>query len=147
MVEGECVPIIVTLLVDNITLFLSGLFLKQKPLGRMFVALYSGFHFRAPEEVHLYKQSCGLNETKGEAERRHCSKYSLSTTYTNTSIEIPWEHDQPNSFQPTFGPKVRRFHTLISTKHICITKANLSKTVVPLYYKNQRVLKGLGRLN
>lgn len=86
--------------------YLAGIFLKQKPFGDMFVALYSGFMYKVPEQTALDTANCAMNETKTAEERRHCTKYSLSIAYVHTLLGIPWERDQPGSFQPTLGQKV-----------------------------------------
>ena len=53
-----------------------------------------------------YANGCFLNLTKSDNERRHCLKYALGLRARDATINIPPEFDQPESFIPSWGPKV-----------------------------------------
>ena len=87
-----------------------GIFTKRDLKPGTLVCSYSGFVFnRQNGELDLYKKRCSMNSTKSDDERRHCKKYSLNLWARNSKIIIPPEVDLPDSFIPSWGPKVCQF--------------------------------------
>ena len=97
-----------------------GIYTKRDLRPNTLVASYNGFVFDIKYgESDLYKEGCIMNLTKTDDERRHCKKYSLGLSSRNAHIEIPPEVDQPESFIPSWGPKVEivfRGYLMISLK-------------------------------
>ena len=84
-----------------------GLFVKKDVKEGVFISSYTAFTYGDSNEQHeLYNRACVNNLTKTFDERRHCKKYSLPLPARNATIEIPPEHDRPDSFFPSLGPKV-----------------------------------------
>jgi hypothetical protein len=69
--------------------------------------MYSGFLYDEGDEMKGYVDGCIHNQSLSMDERRHCKKYSLGMTVFRTHIDIPPEMDQPGTFHPTLGPKVK----------------------------------------
>ena len=84
-----------------------GVFTKRDVKKDTLVSSYNGFAYDKQNGEHaLYREGCIMNITKTDDERRHCKKYSLGLYGKNAQIEIPPEVDQPESFIPSWGPKV-----------------------------------------
>ena len=84
-----------------------GVFTKRDVKKDTLVSSYNGFVYdKQNGESKLYREGCVMNITKTDDERRHCKKYSLGLYGKNAMIEIPPEVDQPESFLPSWGPKV-----------------------------------------
>ena len=86
-----------------------GVFAKKdiKKHNHIFITSYTGFTYGKSNGQHaIYESNCTNNVTKTPNERRHCLKYSLGLKARDAVIEIPPEHDQPDSFLPSMGPKV-----------------------------------------
>ena len=84
-----------------------GVFIKRDAEKDVIVSSYHGFVFGISNgELNLYTKNCGMNLTKTDDERRHCKKYSLGGPARDALIKIPPEYDQPESFLPSWGPKV-----------------------------------------
>ena len=84
-----------------------GVFTKRDLKPGTLVSSYNGFVFETKNnESDLYRMACTMNLTKTDNERRHCKKYSLGLRARNAHIEIPPEIDQPETFIPSWGPKV-----------------------------------------
>ena len=84
-----------------------GVFIKRDVEEGVIVSSYNGFVFGHENgENLLYTDSCSMNLTKTDDERRHCKKYSLGLRSRAATIDIPPEYDQPDSFLPSWGPKV-----------------------------------------
>ena len=84
-----------------------GVFTKIDIEPHTLVSSYNGFVYgRINGEHELYANSCFLNLTKSDNERRHCLKYALGLRARDATINIPPEFDQPESFIPSWGPKV-----------------------------------------
>ena len=102
-----------------------GVFTKRDVKKDTLVSSYNGFAYDAQNGEHdLYRQGCIMNITKTDDERRHCKKYSLGLYGKYAQIEIPPEVDQPESFIPSWGPKVNEMILWLD----CIITLNL------LYY-------------
>ena len=86
-----------------------GVFTKRDVKKDTLVSSYNGFAYDKQNSEHaLYREGCIMNITKTDDERRHCKKYSLGLYGKNAQIEIPPEVDQPESFIPSWGPKVNK---------------------------------------
>ena len=84
-----------------------GVFVKKDVKSGLFISSYTGFFYGHANGQHaLYNKACSFNVTKSDDERRHCKKYSLSCAPRDATVDIPPEHDQPDSFLPSWGPKV-----------------------------------------
>ena len=84
-----------------------GVFAKKDIKKHIFITSYTGFTYGKSNGQHaIYESNCTNNVTKTPNERRHCTKYSLGLKARDAVIEIPPEHDQPDSFIPSMGPKV-----------------------------------------
>ena len=84
-----------------------GVFAKKDIRKRIFICSYTGFVFDA-EQHDIYRRNCQDNLTKSDDERRHCKKYSLPIKARSATIHIPPENDKPDSFLPSWGPKVMK---------------------------------------
>ena len=86
-----------------------GVFIKRDAEKEVIVSSYHGFVYsNLNGEIDLYIKNCGMNMTKTDDERRHCKKYSLGLSSRDAVINIPPEYDQPDSFLPSWGPKVNQ---------------------------------------
>ena len=94
-----------------------GVFLKQKPLGEMYVSLYSGYLYDREQQL-IYAQNCMDNITLTDEQRRHCKKYALGISYNGVQINIPEDHDAVGAYHPTLGPKVLKFNLVQSKESI-----------------------------
>ena len=87
-----------------------GLFMRRNAKKGVFISSYHGFVFgRYNGEFELYKKNCGMNLTKSDDQRRHCSKYILPLNSREAILTITPEYDQPGSFLPSWGPKVNHY--------------------------------------
>ena len=95
-----------------------GVFTKIDIEPHTLVSSYNGFVYgRANGEYEIYANRCFLNLTKSDNERRHCLKYALGLRARDATINIPPEFDQPESFIPSWGPKVNH-NILVLPKRI-----------------------------
>ena len=93
-----------------------GVFTKRHIKPYTLVSSYNGFIYdKLNGESELYSKRCTMNSTKTDNARRHCKKYSIGLSSKHAKIEIPPEFDQPESFIPSFGPKVNK---MIRWRHI-----------------------------
>ena len=84
-----------------------GVFTKKDFKNGELLASYVGFVFGGENgQFRIYQKNCGMNLTKSDDERRHCTKYAIRLRAKDAIINIPPEHDQPDSFLPSLGPKV-----------------------------------------
>ena len=84
-----------------------GVFTKKDFKDGELLASYVGFVFGGENgQFRIYQKNCGMNLTKSDDERRHCTKYAIRLRAKDAIINIPPEHDQPDSFLPSLGPKV-----------------------------------------
>ena len=84
-----------------------GVFTKRHLKKDTLVSSYNGFVYDTENgESALYRKRCTMNRTKTDDERRHCKKYSIELYSKNAEMEIPPEVDQPETFLPSWGPKV-----------------------------------------
>ena len=85
-----------------------GVFARLDIEPQTLVSSYNGFVYGINNGEHeSYANRCFLNLTKSDNERRHCLKYALGLRARDAVINIPPENDQPESFIPSWGPKVR----------------------------------------
>ena len=83
-----------------------GVFLKKDVKKYSLVSSYLGYVYNN-EQSKIYRRHCSMNVSKTDDERRHCSKYSISVSPLNKTIDIPPEIDvNPETFFPSLGPKV-----------------------------------------
>ena len=84
-----------------------GVFTKRDVEPNTLVSSYSGFVYGTKSGEHkIYTSGCTRNVTKSDNDRRHCLKYALLLSARNSTINIPPEFDQAESFIPSMGPKV-----------------------------------------
>ena len=84
-----------------------GVYTKRDLKKHMLASSYNGLVFGHSNGEHeIYSKNCMMNLTKTNDERRHCKKYSLGLSPRDATINIPPEFDQPDSFLPSWGPKV-----------------------------------------
>ena len=92
-----------------------GVFAKRDLEPYTLVSSYNGLVFdKKNGELDLYMQSCIMNSTKSDNERRHCLKYTMYLSGREALLNIPPEFDLAESFIPSLGPKV--IHTISFTK-------------------------------
>ena len=85
-----------------------GVFTKRDIEPYTLISSYNGYVYRKEnDELEIYTNKCTKNLRKSDKERRHCLKYALSLDAKNAVINIPPEFDEPESFIPSLGPKVR----------------------------------------
>ena len=85
-----------------------GVFAKTDIEPYMFLSSYNAFVFSKNNGEHeIYDKRCSMNSTKTDDERRHCIKYAIELSARDAVMNIPPEFDQPESFIPSLGPKVR----------------------------------------
>ena len=84
-----------------------GVFTKINIKPDTLISSYNGFIYgKKNGELEIYTYKCTQNLRKSDKERRHCIKYALGLDAKNAVIDIPPEFDQPESFIPSWGPKV-----------------------------------------
>lgn len=84
-----------------------GIYAKKDFKDGELIASYVGFVFEEKKgHLRIYEKNCGMNLSKSDDERRHCTKYSLRLRAKDAIINIPPDHDQPGEFIPSLGPKV-----------------------------------------
>ena len=106
-----------------------GVFAKKDMKKHIFISSYVGFTYGKSNGQHeIYKSRCINNVTKTHNGRRHCKKYSLGFKTRDAVIEIPPEHDQPDSFFPSMGPKVI-IHCLDVVYQICLNDYDSVKVI------------------
>ena len=95
-----------------------GVFTKRDIKKGVIVASYTGFIYgKNNGERLIYLKSCEKNWTKTYEERSQCGKYTMLLKERDAYIDIPPEHDQPDIFLPSMGPKVS-FRCLLSLKFV-----------------------------
>lgn len=80
--------------------------------------------------LQVYNNSEIILSFRSDDERRHCKKYSLGMESFKAVIDIPPEFDGTDTFQPTFGPKVKTHQQVFLDKNFNGYKTISSPTIL-----------------